>query len=91
MVVNLLAYWKGQFGKHDSEVWKAITLCLIWCVWRERRMRTLFEVKVMSIDILIIKLLVFKVLRMDAGCFHNLEILDLLNLVGVYPCIRPIY
>lgn len=54
-------------------------------------MRTLFEVKVMSIDILIIKLLVFKVLRMDAGCFHNLEILDLLNLVGVYPCIRPIY
>lgn len=37
-------------------------------------MRTLFEVKVMSIDILIIKLLVFKVLRMDAGCFHNLEI-----------------
>lgn len=58
---------------------------------REIRMHTLFEVKVMSIDILIIKVLVFKVLTMDAGCFLNLEFLDLLNLVGVYPCIRPIY
>ena len=58
---------------------------------REIRMHTLFEVKVMSIDILIIKVLVFKVLTMDAGCILNLEFLDLLNLVGVYPCIRPIY
>ena len=37
-VVDLLAYWKGQFGRHcSSEIWKMVPLCIISCgVFEER-------------------------------------------------------
>lgn len=37
LVVGMLYRWKGLFGKRsNSEVWKAMLLCLWWCIWRER-------------------------------------------------------
>ena len=28
--------FKGRFGRRGSgEVWQAVPLCLMWCVWRE--------------------------------------------------------
>ena len=33
--------WQGSLGRHQNFViWKAISHCLIWCLWRERNVRT---------------------------------------------------
>jgi hypothetical protein len=40
-VLDLLACWQGSFGKHRLvEVWRCIPHCLMWCIWRERNMRS---------------------------------------------------
>ena len=36
-VLDLLACWKGQLGRHLNVcIWNAILLCFLWCIWRER-------------------------------------------------------
>jgi hypothetical protein len=36
-MVDLLACWRAQFGRHHSiEVWKIILSYLMWCIWKER-------------------------------------------------------
>ena len=39
-IENLLFGWHNCFGKHNSEVWNLVPLCLMWTVWRERNRRT---------------------------------------------------
>ncbi len=39
-IANLLFGWHNCFGKHNSEVWNLVPLCLMWTVWRERNRRT---------------------------------------------------
>jgi hypothetical protein len=39
-ILDLLSGWYNSFGKHDSEVWNLVLLCLMWTVWRERNQRT---------------------------------------------------
>jgi hypothetical protein len=36
----LLYEWFNSFGKHESEIWKLVPLCLLWTVWCERNKRT---------------------------------------------------
>ena len=40
-VVDLLAVWTGRCGKFSrgGNCWKAIPLCLMWIIWRERNNR----------------------------------------------------
>jgi hypothetical protein len=39
-IVDLLFGWHNSFGKHDSEVWNLVPLCLMWTVWCESNWRT---------------------------------------------------
>jgi hypothetical protein len=40
-VLDLLACWQGSFGKHwHVEIWRCIPHCLMWCIWRERNIRS---------------------------------------------------
>ncbi len=34
-VVEFLFGWSNWFGKHSSNVWNLVPLCLMWTVWRE--------------------------------------------------------
>ena len=35
-VVELLACWQGNFGRHcNGVIWMAIPHCLMWCIWLE--------------------------------------------------------
>ena len=34
-VMDLLFGWYNWFGKHSSDVWNLVPLCLMWSVWRE--------------------------------------------------------
>jgi hypothetical protein len=39
--LNLLACWQGSFGKHQHFViWRCIPHCVMWCIWRERNLRS---------------------------------------------------
>jgi hypothetical protein len=36
-VADLLTCWKGNFGRrHTNEIWKAVPLCIMCCIRRER-------------------------------------------------------
>lgn len=35
-VVNLLAWWKGKFARHNNDNWKTHSLCIMTCIWNER-------------------------------------------------------
>jgi hypothetical protein len=40
-VLDLLACWKGSFGRHCSvDLWGTIPLCIIWIIWRECNQHT---------------------------------------------------
>jgi hypothetical protein len=34
-IKDLLYGWFNSFGKHESEIWNLVPLCLLWIVWRE--------------------------------------------------------
>ena len=38
--VDTLFGWWNWPGKHVSSIWNLAPLCLMWCLWRERNMRT---------------------------------------------------
>jgi hypothetical protein len=40
-IVNLLFGWHNYLGKHNSEVWNWVPLCLLWTIWHERNRQTL--------------------------------------------------
>ena len=39
-VADTLFGWWNWPGKHVSSIWNLAPLCLMWCLWRERNMRT---------------------------------------------------
>jgi hypothetical protein len=82
-VVDLLAFWRVQFGRHHSiVVWKTIQSCLMWCIWRKTSIKVLKIVKRMEAKL---KAFVFKTLYywMAAyNCFHISSVHDFLDLVS---------
>jgi hypothetical protein len=46
-VWDMLACWMGGFGRGVGGVWKAVPLCIMWCIWREQN-AWFFEGKEMS-------------------------------------------
>jgi hypothetical protein len=47
-VVDLLDGWWNLLGKHSSEIWDMVPLCLMWMIWKERNSR-IFEDKEISV------------------------------------------
>ena len=41
MVPNMLCDWWNWLGKHSSNIWNLVPLCLLWCLWKERNRQTL--------------------------------------------------
>jgi len=40
-VIEVLDSWRGQVGRQNIlEAWKMAPLCLMWCIWRERNVRS---------------------------------------------------
>ena len=79
--INLLAFWQGNFGRHQHfEIWKCIPHCLMWCLWRERNNRSFEGIEKNVADL---KLLVLRTLFewVSASCHFPcttlLEFLDL--------------
>ena len=33
---DCLFSWWNWLGKHSSNIWNLVPLCLTWCIWRER-------------------------------------------------------
>ena len=38
-VLELLFGWYNWFGKHSSDIWNLVPLCLMWSLWQERNQR----------------------------------------------------
>lgn len=34
--LDLFFGWKNWFGKHSSDIWNLVLLCLMWSIWREQ-------------------------------------------------------
>ena len=39
-VSNFLFSWWNWLGKHSSNIWNLVPLCLMWCIWKERNRQT---------------------------------------------------
>ena len=77
-VVELLACWQGQFGRHRNRyIWIVVPHCLIWCIWKKRNSRC-FEDSDCSMPDL--KLLSFRTLIYVWRNQPFSSILDLLDL-----------
>ena len=35
-VADFLFGWWNWLGKHSSNIWNLVPLCLMWCIWKER-------------------------------------------------------
>ena len=44
-VLNLVVGWRNWFGKHSSEVWNLVPLCVMWSIWKERNNSTFEDVE----------------------------------------------
>jgi hypothetical protein len=51
-VVDLFACWRGQFGSLQSvPMWKMISSCLMWCIWRERNDQSFEDLERMGVEL----------------------------------------
>ena len=39
-IPDLLFGWWNWLGKHLSQIWNLVPLCILWCIWKERNQRT---------------------------------------------------
>uniref|UniRef100_A0A7N2L696 Reverse transcriptase zinc-binding domain-containing protein n=1 Tax=Quercus lobata TaxID=97700 RepID=A0A7N2L696_QUELO len=39
-IPDLLFGWWNWLGKHSSQIWNLVLLCIFWCIWKERNRRT---------------------------------------------------
>ena len=39
-VEDFLFGWWNWLGKHSSNIWNLVLLCLMWCIWKEHNWRT---------------------------------------------------
>ena len=45
-VVGFFACWQGRFDRHrNGDIWKVVSLCLIWCIWKERNSRCFADIE----------------------------------------------
>ena len=59
-VRDLLACWPGALGKNrQAVIWRTIPHCPLWCVWRERNLRTFEGLEMATPDL---QLLFFRML-----------------------------
>ena len=49
LIPDLLFWLVELVGKHSSQIWNLVPLCILWCIWKERNRRT-FEDLDSSID-----------------------------------------
>jgi hypothetical protein len=47
-VAELLFSWWNGLGRHTSDVWNLVPLCLMWIVWKERNSCTFEDVSSMD-------------------------------------------
>ena len=40
MILDLLFGWWNWLGKHLSNIWNLVLLCLLWCLWKEWNQQT---------------------------------------------------
>ena len=50
-VSELLFSWWNALGRHSSDVWNLVPLCLMWTVWKERNSRTFEDVSNTDIEL----------------------------------------
>ena len=43
-VTTLLFSWRNGLGRHSSDIWNMVPICLMWTVWKERNRRTFEDV-----------------------------------------------
>ena len=48
-IPDLLFGWWNWLGKHSSQIWNLVPLCIFWCIWKEQNRRT-FEDLISSGD-----------------------------------------
>ena len=41
-IPDFLFGWWNWLGKHSSQIWNLVPLCILWCIWKERN-RWTFE------------------------------------------------
>ena len=39
-IPDLLFGWWNWLGKHSSQIWNLVPLCIFWCIWKEWNRRT---------------------------------------------------
>ena len=39
-VADFLFGWWNWLGKHSSNIWNLVSLCLMWCIWKEHNRQT---------------------------------------------------
>ena len=44
-VLDFLIKWWNWLGKHLSNIWNLVPLCLMWCIRRERNRQTFEDVE----------------------------------------------
>ena len=97
VVVELLAYWQGRFGRHrNGYIWIIVPHCLMWFIWDERNSRCFEDSECSMPDL---KLLFFRTILDWFSMWRNQpfsSILDLLDLCNfciwyVHPCILLVY
>uniref|UniRef100_A0A2N9IEM8 Reverse transcriptase zinc-binding domain-containing protein n=1 Tax=Fagus sylvatica TaxID=28930 RepID=A0A2N9IEM8_FAGSY len=49
-VIDLLSCWHGSVGRH-SVIWKAIPHYIMWCLWRERNVRTFEDCELSVVEL----------------------------------------
>jgi hypothetical protein len=50
-VVNLLAWWKGKFARHNNDNWKTLSLCIMRCIWNERNAQSFEKYEVLALEL----------------------------------------
>jgi hypothetical protein len=51
-VPELLTSWGALFGYGPAkEVWRLVSMCLMWCIWRERNARQFEDVKTSMMEL----------------------------------------
>ena len=82
-VVDLLASWKGRFGRHwIVDVWSALPLCIMWILWKERNNKTFegVECPSMELELLFLQTLYEWMTALSGHSFSNfLDFLDCCN------------
>ncbi len=39
-VAALLSSWWNGLGRHSSDIWNMVPICLMWSIWKEQNQRT---------------------------------------------------